>query len=99
MVTGSSRFDVVGQLPALRRYARVLTRDDTEAEELIQDALVRAYERRATFEPGRGLRGWLLSILHNRFIDRMRSAQGREGPAGRFADDVQSPSLRRRITS
>lgn len=73
MVRQGSRFDVVGQLPALRRYARVLTRDDAETEELLQDALVRAYERRSSFDSGRSLRGWLLSILHNRFIDRIRT--------------------------
>ncbi|MCS0502276.1 sigma-70 family RNA polymerase sigma factor [Ancylobacter mangrovi] len=98
------RFDVVGQLPALRRYARVLTRDDAEAEDLVHDALLRAYERRGSFAPARGagegranagrtggaapgggLRVWLMSILHNVFIDRRRSRVAEERRAGEAA--------------
>ncbi|MER9330251.1 sigma-70 family RNA polymerase sigma factor [Mesorhizobium sp. M0488] len=67
------RFDIVGQLGSLRRYAHSLTRDGTEAEDLVHDALVRAYERRGTFRSAGNLRAWLLSIVHNAFIDRMRS--------------------------
>ena len=68
-----ARFDIVGQLGALRRYARSLTRDSADAEDLVHDALVRAYERRGTFRSGGNLRAWLLAIMHNVFIDRMRS--------------------------
>ena len=67
------RFDIVGQLGSLRRYARSLTRDSADAEDLVHDALVRAYERRATFRSGGNLRAWLLSIVHNAFIDKIRS--------------------------
>ena len=67
------RFDIVGQLGSLRRYARSLTCDSTDAEDLVHDALVRAYERRGTFRSGGNLRAWLLSIVHNAFIDKMRS--------------------------
>ena len=65
-------FDVMAQLPALRRYGLVLTRDPAEAEELVQEALLRAYEKRASFRLGSPLRPWLLSILHNRFVDGLR---------------------------
>lgn len=73
MSTGKNRFDVIGQLGSLRRYARSLTRDDSAAEDLVQDTLLRAYERRASFKASGNLRGWLLSMLHNVFIDRARS--------------------------
>ena len=66
-------FDVLGQLGSLRRYARSLTRDSADAEDLVHDALVRAYERRGTFRRGGNLRAWLLSIVHNAFIDGTRS--------------------------
>ena len=69
---GRSRFDLIGLLAPLRRYAAVLTRDDTEAEDLVHDALVRAYERRHAFDASGNLRGWLFSILHNSFIDARR---------------------------
>ena len=67
--------DVITQLAPMRRYARALTRDERQAEDLVHDALVRAYERRSTFRPGANLRNWLLSILHNSFIDGHRRQQ------------------------
>ncbi|MFC5991985.1 sigma-70 family RNA polymerase sigma factor [Limoniibacter endophyticus] len=73
-----SRFDVVGQLGVLRRYARSLTRDQANAEDLVQDALLKAYERRKTFKPDGDMRGWLLSIVHNTFIDGIRSKRSEE---------------------
>ena len=68
----ATRTDVIGLLGPLRRYARSLARDESRAEDLVQDTLVRAYERRGSFRAGGNLRGWLLSILHNTFIDHRR---------------------------
>ena len=67
------RFDVLGQLPGLRRYARSLTRSDIDAEDLVHDALVRAYEKRASFRAGPNMRVWLMSIMHNAFVDGTRA--------------------------
>ena len=81
--------DVMAQLAPLRRYACALTRDETQAEDLVHDALVRAYERRSTFRSGASLRNWLFSILHNIFVDGYRRRQAelrREAEAARFAD-------------
>lgn len=71
-------FDVLGQLTALRRYARSLTRNANDAEDLVHDTLVKAYERRVTFRTGADLRRWLLSILHNTHVDGRRSARARQ---------------------
>lgn len=68
-----SKFDLAPFLEPLRRYARVLTRGDTEADDLVQGALLRAVERRATFREGGDLRVWLMAILHNHFIDGLRA--------------------------
>jgi RNA polymerase sigma-70 factor (ECF subfamily) len=38
----------------------------------VHDALVRAYERQSTFRTGGNMRNWLMSILHNTHIDRLR---------------------------
>jgi RNA polymerase sigma factor (sigma-70 family) len=67
------KFNVLGELPSLRRYARTLTRSDIDAEDLVHDALVRAYEKRGSFRAGADLRVWLLSIMHNIFIDGTRA--------------------------
>jgi RNA polymerase sigma-70 factor (ECF subfamily) len=68
-------FDVLGQLGSLRRFARSLVRNAGEAEDLVHDALVKAYERKSSFRRGANLRSWLLSILHNAHIDRLRKTR------------------------
>lgn len=78
MTSGKNAFDVIGQLEALRRYARSLVRDASEAEDLVHDALVKAYEKRATFRLGANLRSWLLSIVHNTHVDRLRHTRSVE---------------------
>ena len=92
MTAQRSRFDVIGQITALRRYARSLTRSDVDAEDLVHDALVRAYEKRASFQDGRDLRTWLLSILHNVFIDGRRTRQAESRRIERAAE-LQEPFL------
>jgi RNA polymerase sigma-70 factor (ECF subfamily) len=74
----SRSFDVIAQLGALRRYARSLVRNGSEAEDLVHDALVRAYERRVTFRAGANLRSWLFAILHNTHVDRRRALLARQ---------------------
>jgi RNA polymerase sigma factor (sigma-70 family) len=77
MIAQEFRIDVVDQLDSLRRYARSLTRSSIDAEDLVHDALVRAFEKRASFRAGDNMRVWLMSILHNVFIDgtRLRRAE------------------------
>ncbi len=62
----------------LRSVATRLSKNSTEAEDLVQDTLERALGALSTFEPGTNERAWLLSILHNLFIDRCRR-RSREG--------------------
>lgn len=85
-------FDVLTQLSSLRRYARSLVRHPDDAEDLVHDALVRAYERKATFRTGGNLRNWLLSIVHNTHIDRLRRAKSldrRHDDAAYLIDTVE----------
>jgi RNA polymerase sigma-70 factor, ECF subfamily len=60
------------QFPALRRYARTLTHDDSRADDLVQGCLVRALASQHLFEKGSDLRSWLCAILHNLFISDVR---------------------------
>ncbi|MFJ1293945.1 sigma-70 family RNA polymerase sigma factor, partial [Paracoccus yeei] len=60
-------------MPALRRYALALTRNQADADDLVQEALLRGHEGRRSFRPGGNLRSWLFSILRNAFLDRSRS--------------------------
>lgn len=65
--------DILKQLPHLRRYALSLTRHPSDAEDLVHDTVLRAYERRSSFRAGSDLRAWLMSILHNAWVDGVRS--------------------------
>jgi RNA polymerase sigma-70 factor, ECF subfamily len=95
MSNEKTRFDVIGQLGSLRRYARSLARNEQDAEDLVHDALVRAYEKQASFRPNGNLRTWLFSVLHNTFIDGFRSRQAdarRVARTAETAETVQQPS-------
>jgi len=59
-------------IDALYGTALRLTRDPSEAEDLVQDTLVRAYRFQHHFEPGTNLKAWLLRILTNTFINHYR---------------------------
>lgn len=59
-------------IPALRRYARALTRDAETADDLVQDTLVRALRSEHLFHGGE-IRSWLYTILTNLNRNRLRS--------------------------
>jgi RNA polymerase sigma-70 factor (ECF subfamily) len=71
---------------AMRRYARSLTRDRDNADDVVQDALVRAIERQATYQQGRDRRRWLLAIVHNVFISGTRRKAAETRRNERFAE-------------
>ena len=70
--------DLLGALPALRRYARKLTRAVVDAEDLLQDTLTHAWAKRARYDGG-DARAWLFTVMHNVYVSRIRriSAQPR----------------------
>ncbi|MGL3608613.1 sigma-70 family RNA polymerase sigma factor [Rhizobium sp. G187] len=91
MTTKTNPFNVLGQLAALRRYARSLVRNPEDAEDLVHDTLVRALERKSSFRSDGSIRNWLLSILHNTHVDRLRrnrSLERRHREAGDIAELV-----------
>ncbi len=68
----TQRPDIVELLVPLRRYARSLTRDSLKADDLVHDTLVRALESRGHLRPNTNLRTWMMTVLHNVFIDDQR---------------------------
>jgi RNA polymerase sigma-70 factor (ECF subfamily) len=62
--------DLVAAIPRLRRYARVLTGDPTRADDLVQDTLARAWEKRRLWQAGSDLRAWLFTVMHNVHVNQ-----------------------------
>jgi RNA polymerase sigma-70 factor (ECF subfamily) len=54
-----------------------LTKNETEAEDLIQETYLRAFRFFHKFQPGTNCRAWLLSIQHRLFINRYRKERGK----------------------
>ncbi|MEQ5776946.1 RNA polymerase sigma factor [Thalassospira sp. NFXS8] len=62
-------------LPRILRFARSLTRDAATAEDLVQNAYMKAVESLAQFAPGTRLDSWMFKIVQNTWIDEKRRAQ------------------------
>src|SRR6185503_5989161 len=69
--------EALQHLDALYRTALRMTRNPSDAEDLVQDALVRAYRFYDRFQPGTNFRAWLFKILTNTYINTYRRKQGR----------------------
>ncbi|KPF87076.1 hypothetical protein IP70_05210 [alpha proteobacterium AAP38] len=83
--------DITRHIPALRRYALVLTRDPGQVEDLVQESLARALAGSRTWRPGSDLRAWLLSITHNTFISGWRREQVARTGLEQGAEMVPAP--------
>jgi RNA polymerase sigma-70 factor (ECF subfamily) len=64
---------LMAQVAGLRRYARALVGNSTDAEDLVQEALARALGRLRPWRPVRDLRAYLFTVLHNLYVDEYRS--------------------------
>jgi len=71
------RFEILFEphLDALFRAAYRLTRNRADAEDLVQETCVRAYERIAEPRDPQLVKPWLLRVMHNLFIDGVRRAR------------------------
>ena len=84
------RENVQAAIPALRRYARALTRNADIADDLVQDTLVRALRSEHLFHGGE-VRSWLYTILTNLNRNRLRSLARR--PALSPIDENDAPDM------
>ncbi len=61
-------------IPHMRAFARGLTNDPAAADDLAQDALLRAWDRRAQFRANTNFKAWVMTIVRNQFYsDKRRS--------------------------
>jgi RNA polymerase sigma-70 factor (ECF subfamily) len=64
--------EVLPHLDAMHRTALRLTRSAADADDLVQDSVIKAYRFFDSYEPGTNIRAWLLKILTNLFFSRYR---------------------------
>lgn len=64
---------IVDLLPRLRRFARALTRDAADADDLVQQTVERALVHRGQWRPGTRLDSWMFRIMKNAWIDEARA--------------------------
>jgi RNA polymerase sigma-70 factor, ECF subfamily len=80
---------LVAILPDLRGFARVLCRENDRADDLVQDAVVRAMAAMDQFQPGSNFKAWTFTILRNLYISGFRERRFRFEPL----DDVDQVLL------
>lgn len=75
-----ARFDAeaLAQLDALYSFALKLTRGRDDAEDLVSDTLLRAFQRWEQYRLGSNIRAWLFTILYHAFVSRKRRIDARE---------------------
>jgi len=76
--TDDVRAQLAGLLPRLRRFARVITRDVADADDLVQVALEKALTRADQWRPGSRMDSWMFGIMKNAWIDEIRARRRRE---------------------
>ena len=69
--------DLLGAIPSLRAFAVSLAQNADKADDLVQETLVKAWDKQGSFQPGTNLKAWLFTILRNEFYSQMRK-RGRE---------------------
>jgi RNA polymerase sigma-70 factor (ECF subfamily) len=67
--------ELMGSLKSLRAYAISLTRDIHQAEDLVQETVLKAISKQEKFEAGTNLQAWLMTILRNLFFSARRTKQ------------------------
>jgi RNA polymerase sigma-70 factor (ECF subfamily) len=65
-------------LPRLRRFARVITRNVADADDLVQVSVEKALVRAEQWRPGSKLDSWMFGIMKNTWIDEIRARRRRE---------------------
>ena len=64
--------DLVGFIPHMRAFARLITQNHDKANDLVQDTIVRALKAEHQYTPGTNMKAWLFTILRNLHVNTLR---------------------------
>lgn len=87
-VPADMKSDLIALLPRLRRFARSLTRSVVEADDLVQEACLRALSRADQWDPSQPLDRWMFRITRNLWISEIRKRTVRIGQGQVPADET-----------
>ena len=87
--------ELVKLIPHLRAFARTLAGDPASADDLAQDAMMKAWDARSSFQMGTNMKAWTFMILRNQFYSEKRrswrQSQLDQEAAGRTLGAVDDP--------
>jgi RNA polymerase sigma-70 factor (ECF subfamily) len=69
---GEFKRELVALIPHLRAFARTLAGDPASADDLAQDAMIKAWDARASYQMGTNMKAWTFMILRNQFYSEKR---------------------------
>ncbi|WP_395394032.1 sigma-70 family RNA polymerase sigma factor [Novosphingobium sp. BL-8A] len=69
------RIELLGVLPHLRAFARGLSGRPDFADDLVQEALIKAWTARERYTPGTNMRAWTFAILRNHYLSELRKSR------------------------
>ena len=88
--------EMLALLPTLRGFARGLTRHRSDADDLVQDAVLRMWHARDRFQPGTNLRAWAFTIVRNRFYNAFVPRRRLEALDDLPAERLSQPAMQER---
>jgi RNA polymerase sigma-70 factor (ECF subfamily) len=89
----SWREEVVALIPALRAFAWSLSHNGSDADDLVQDTLIKAWTNKDKFEPGTNLRAWMFTILRNTYYTHvLRRRREVRDEQGEYAGQLRTPA-------
>jgi RNA polymerase sigma-70 factor, ECF subfamily len=83
---------IVELLPRLRRFARSLSRNQHDADDLVQSGIERAWRHLDQFRPDANLASWMFGIVKNAWLDNLRSRR-RRGEVALPEDSGEHPAI------
>jgi RNA polymerase sigma-70 factor (ECF subfamily) len=79
-------------LPRLRNFARSLTRDYEQADDLVQETMLKAWAARASFQAGTSFSAWTMTILKNVYLSQRRRARFQADWSDALAAKLAAPA-------
>jgi RNA polymerase sigma-70 factor, ECF subfamily len=86
------RLQLLGAIPKLRAFALSLASHADQADDLVQETLMKAWNHQDSFQPGTNIKAWLFTILRNEYFSQLRKRRREvEDADGDYAGNVMTP--------